>query len=66
MIYKLKELDVDIIGGMGLPTEEESISLSEYFAKKKVAKMNIKNKKVVKSTVVSRPKNESTPKTLKI
>ncbi|HMR89968.1 MAG TPA: hypothetical protein PKD51_17520 [Saprospiraceae bacterium] len=52
-----KELDVDVIGGMGLLTEEESLSLSEYFAKKKVEKVNIKDKKVVMSKVNTRRKN---------
>lgn len=46
MKNKIRELDVDVIGGMGLLTEEESLLLSEYFAKKKVAKENLKNKKV--------------------
>lgn len=57
-----KELDVDVIGGMGLLTEEESLSLSEYFAKKKLAKENLKNKKVVKSKVSPRRKNVLTEK----
>jgi hypothetical protein len=57
MKNKIKELDVDVIGGMGLLTKEESLSLSEYFAKKKLAKVNVKNKKVVKSKVITRRKN---------
>ncbi|MBP6236733.1 MAG: hypothetical protein KA536_11345 [Saprospiraceae bacterium] len=40
MKNKIKELDVDIIGGLGQLTEEESQSLSEYFAKQKAAKAN--------------------------
>jgi hypothetical protein len=40
MKNKIKELDVDIIGGLGQLTEEESQSLSGYFAKQKVAKAN--------------------------
>ena len=56
MKNKIKELDVDIIGGMGLLTEEESKSLSEYFAKRKIAKKN-KIKKPSKSTLLKRNKN---------
>ena len=33
MKNKIKELDVDIIGGLGQLTEEESESLSDYFTK---------------------------------
>lgn len=36
MKNKIKVLDVDIIGGLGQLTEEESKSLSAYFAKQKV------------------------------
>jgi hypothetical protein len=46
MKNKIKELDVDIIGGLGQLTEEESKSLSAYFAKQKVKKANEKGKKL--------------------
>lgn len=46
MKNKIKELDVDNIGGLGQLTEEESKSLSDYFAKQKVKKANINGKKL--------------------
>ena len=46
MKNKIKELDVDFIGGLGQLTEEESKSLSDYFAKQKAKKVNIKGKKL--------------------
>ena len=44
MKNKIKELDVDNIGGLGQLTEEESKSLSDYFAKQKAKKANVKGK----------------------
>lgn len=41
---KIKELDVDIIGGLGQLTEEESQSLSDYFAKQKAKKRKLRVK----------------------
>ena len=46
MKNKIKELDVDIIGGLGQLTEEESQLLSDYFAKQKAKKANVKGKKL--------------------
>jgi len=57
MKNKIKELDVDIIGGLGQLIKEESKSLSEYFAKQKAKKANVKGKKPSNSALLKRKKD---------
>ncbi len=60
MKNKIKELDVDIIGGLGQLTEEESQSLSDYFAKQKAKKTNVKGKKLP-NTPLLKPNKKVSP-----
>ena len=60
MKNKIKELDVDIIGGLGQLTEEESESLSDYLVKKKPKKANVKGKKLPNTPLLKPNKKVST------
>ena len=60
MKNKIKELDVDIIGGLGQLTEEESKSLSDFFAKQKAKKANVKSKKLPNTPLLKPNKKVTT------
>ena len=60
MKNKIKELDVDIIGGLGQLTEEESKSLSAFFAKQKAKNANVKGKKLPNTPLLKPNKKVST------
>lgn len=40
MESKISELNVDFIGGLGQPTEEESKALADFFVKQKIKQGN--------------------------
>ena len=60
MKNKIKELNLDIIGGLGQLTAEESQSLSDYFAKQKTKKTNVKGKKLP-NTPLLKPNKKVSP-----